>query len=229
MMPARTTANQRRAGRGTIRFLPESGYGANAGLEKARELVEPIKLKYPHISHADLYAMAGVAGIKAAGGPAVAFRGGRVDDIPENAAPDGLLPNSAKGADHLRTVFYRMGFNDKEIVALSGAHTLGRFHRDRSGFDGPWTHNPLEFDNSYFRLLLNERWTPKGDGTLKDATGTLTMAPSDIALVTDEVFKSYVQEYANDLASFRVDFAKAFQKLLELGWSGKLGQTIYPQ
>lgn len=26
---------------------------------------------------------------------------------------------------HLRKVFYRMGLNDEEIVALSGAHTLG--------------------------------------------------------------------------------------------------------
>lgn len=32
-----------------------------------------------------------------------------------------------------------MGFNDQEIVALSGAHTLGRCHADRSGFVGPWT------------------------------------------------------------------------------------------
>lgn len=31
---------------------------------------------------------------------------------------------TAKG---LRDVFYRMGFNDREIVALSGAHALGRY------------------------------------------------------------------------------------------------------
>ena len=30
-----------------------------------------------------------------------------------------------------------MGFNDQDIVALSGAHALGRCHRDRSGFEGP--------------------------------------------------------------------------------------------
>jgi cytochrome c peroxidase len=29
-----------------------------------------------------------------------------------------------------------MGFNDQEIVALSGAHALGRCHGDRSGFEG---------------------------------------------------------------------------------------------
>jgi hypothetical protein len=32
-----------------------------------------------------------------------------------------------------------MGFNDREIVALLGAHALGRCHEDRSGYWGPWT------------------------------------------------------------------------------------------
>ncbi len=40
--------------------------------------------------------------------------------------PDGRLPDAAKGPPHLRDIFYRMGFNDQEIVALSGAHALGR-------------------------------------------------------------------------------------------------------
>ena len=44
-------------------------------------------------------------------------------------------PEGAKSAgDHLRKVFYRMGLSDEEIVALSGAHTLGRAKPSRSGF-----------------------------------------------------------------------------------------------
>ena len=50
--------------------------------------------------------------------------------------PNGRLPDATQGQDHIRQIFYRMGFNDREIVALSGAHTLGRCHKDRSGFTG---------------------------------------------------------------------------------------------
>jgi catalase (peroxidase I) len=64
--------------------------------------------------------------------------------------------------DHLRVIFNRMGFNDQEIVALSGAHALGRCHTDRSGFDGPWQFSPTTFSNEYFRLLYVT--LPSGQG-----------------------------------------------------------------
>ena len=58
-------------------------------------------------------------------------------------------------------VFYRMGFDDREIVALSGAHALGRCHPDASGYDGPWTPTPTTLNNGYYSLLLNVEWTPR--------------------------------------------------------------------
>ena len=66
----------------------------------------------------------------------------------------GRLPDGSKGKEHLRDVFHRMGMSDRDIVALSGAHTLGRCHFVRSGYDGPWTHNPLKFDNEYLKFDL---------------------------------------------------------------------------
>ena len=50
---------------------------------------------------------------------------------------------------------------NREIVALSGAHALGRCHPDASGYDGPWTPTPTTLNNGYYSLLLNVEWTPR--------------------------------------------------------------------
>ena len=48
---------------------------------------------------------------------------------------DPPYPNGVPTAEaHIRHTFYRLGFKNREIVALCGAHTLGRAFRDRSGF-----------------------------------------------------------------------------------------------
>jgi cytochrome c peroxidase len=92
-------------------------------------------------------------------GPTVPWHPGRTDkDVNSPALPDGRLPDASQGAAHIRDVFYRMGFDDKEIVALSGAHTLGRCHKDRSGFEGPWTNAPTTFSNLYFQELKDNKW-----------------------------------------------------------------------
>jgi cytochrome c peroxidase len=91
------------------------------------------------------------------GGPAVAWRPGRTDAADGSTCPpDGRLPNADMGqagktVQHLRDIFHRMGFTDQEIVALSGAHALGRCHTDRSGYVGPWTRAETTFSNEYFR------------------------------------------------------------------------------
>eukprot|EP00965_Chrysotila_dentata_P048374 1604626-Pleurochrysis_carterae.AAC.1 len=61
-----------------------------------------------------------------------------------------MLVDAHDTADDLRDAFYRMGFNDQEMVALAGAHTVGRCHPHFSGFNGPWTLTPLTFANTYF-------------------------------------------------------------------------------
>jgi catalase (peroxidase I) len=52
---------------------------------------------------------------------------------------------------HQGSIFHPKGFEDKEIVALCGAHSVGSCHLERSGYDGAWTDNKLKFDNSYFK------------------------------------------------------------------------------
>jgi len=127
------------------------------GLDNARAFLEPIKAQFPWISYGDLWTLAGVVAIEEMGGPKIEWKGGRTDKTAEAAPPNGRLPDASKGkregVEHLRAIFHRgiliwgacfsirltffrsgMGFNDQEIVALSGAHALGRCHPDRSGF-----------------------------------------------------------------------------------------------
>ena len=126
-----------------MRYNPECNWGANAGLSTARDALEPVKAAVPGLSYADIWTLAGKIAVEEAGGPTIPWAEGRTDraDPGESAryVAEGRLPDADKGCaaanvGHLRDIFHRMGFDDKEIVALSGAHALGRCHEDRSGY-----------------------------------------------------------------------------------------------
>ncbi|KVH99379.1 hypothetical protein Ccrd_022391 [Cynara cardunculus var. scolymus] len=53
----------------------------------------------------------------------------------EEPPVEGHLPDANQGNDHLRNVF---------------VGTMGATYKERSGFEGPQTPNPLIFDNNYF-------------------------------------------------------------------------------
>ncbi|KAG2694170.1 hypothetical protein I3760_08G129100 [Carya illinoinensis] len=168
---------------GSIRSGVELKHNANAGLEIAVGFCEEVKAKHPKITYADLYQLAGIVAVEVTGGPSIDFVPGRKDSL--ESPEEGRLPDARQGAKHLRDVFYRMGLSDKDIVALSGGHTLGKAHKERSGFESlPWTTDPLKFDNSYFVELL------KGD-----SKGLLKL-PTDKVLVEDPEFRRYVELYA---------------------------------
>ena len=172
---------------------------------------------------------------------------GRMDGVPSKPTPPpfGLPdakppfggPSPTNPAEHLRYVFYKYGMDDRDIVALSGAHTLGRAFKDRSGavddgYDGgsaytksgcpflknskttggrPWTRTWLQFDNSYFTDM------PLLD---KDCIAF----PTDQVLMTDEKFKPHFQEFAMSQSAFFTQYALSHKKLSELG--SKFGETF---
>ncbi|KAF1960360.1 heme peroxidase [Byssothecium circinans] len=205
----------------TMRFAPEGDHGANAGLKAARDFLDPIKAANPWISYSDLWILAGVCAIQEMQGPKIPFRPGRQDRDVAFCTPDGRLPDAAQGASHIRAIFGRMGFGDREMVALSGAHALGRCHTDRSGFEGPWTFSPTTLTNDYFKLLLEEKWAYKkwnGPKQFEDVkTKSLMMLPTDMEIVRDKSFRQYAETYARDNEAFFRDFADAVVRLFELG------------
>ncbi|KAJ6352728.1 hypothetical protein OIU76_001869 [Salix suchowensis] len=209
---------------GSLRFEIELKHAANAGLVDALKLIQPIKDKYSGVTYADLFQMASATAIEEAGGSKIPMKYGRVDvSAPDECPEEGRLPDAGppKPADHLREVFYRMGLNDKEIVALSGAHTLGRSRPERSGWGKPetkytkngpgapggqsWTAEWLKFDNSYFKDIKERK------------DGDLLVLPTDAALFEDPSFKVYAEKYAEDKEAFFKDYAEAHAKLSNLG------------
>ncbi|GKV41433.1 hypothetical protein SLEP1_g48970 [Rubroshorea leprosula] len=190
---------------GSIRNEDELNHSSNNGLKIAVVMCEEVKARHKKITYADLYQLAGVVAVEVTGGPIIDFVPGRKDSLKSPA--EGRLPDAKLGVKHLKDIFYRMGLSDKDIVALSGGHTLGRAHLDRSGFEGPWTKEPLKFDNSYFVELL------KGE-----SVGLLKL-PTDKALMEDPMFCRYVELYAKDEDAFFRDYAASHKKLSELGFT----------
>lgn len=253
-----------------MRFEAEAADPENAGLHTARAFLEPVKKKFPEISYSDLWVLAAYCGLEHTGGPKIAFRPGRVDHQNDNSPtypPNGRLPAAEKytadGVDadgrpqgwqglctHIRNeVFYRMGFNDREIVALlCGGHVYGRCHPTSSGYAGPWVEHPTVWSNEYATDMLEDEWRlVDHSDTWLDAQGAAELRPapgnkqfvnkcpgavsddanqmmllSDMVLAWDPDFRAVLEEYARDEPQLGRDFAAAFKKLTELGCEGVL-------
>ncbi|CAH2041445.1 unnamed protein product [Thlaspi arvense] len=240
---------------GTMRHKAEQGHAANRGLDIAVRLLEPIKEQFPILSYADFYQLAGVVAVEVTGGPEIPFHPGREDKrshqlkvvflmlprsclgAPWRVVYHCVIPSVPAGPDHLRDVFTKhMGLTDQDIVVLSGGHTLGSCHKDRSGFDGPWTAYPLIFDNSFFQYVLlgyvPYKWRglclvlgyclsgklSSGELLSGEKEGLLQL-PSDKALLHDPVFRPLVEKYAADEDAFFADYAESHLKLSELGFA----------
>lgn len=101
-----------------------------------------------------------------------------------------------------------------------------------SGFEGPWTANPVQWDNSYFTILQSNEWAnatgPGGktqwySSTDPDLMGMgafdepekIMMLTSDVALLQDPEgqYQTIVAEFAEDPAALDEAFAAAWHKL----------------
>jgi len=169
---------------GTMRFPAEQNDPENSGLGLARQLLDPLKQRFPDISTADLYVLGGYVAFEAVGGPKMQFSLGRRDFVMEEAQeihgpsgcpfgdgnlnecgsrlPAGDLGSEAENVAGFRAVFDRLGISDSESVALIlMGHSLGRMHTADSGFsDATWTHRPansnLDRNPGFFSGMEND-------------------------------------------------------------------------
>lgn len=126
---------------GSVRTLIELKAPGNAGLMVAiHDHLREIKAACPQVSWADLVQMAGATAVEESGGPHIPMRYGRKDGVPSERAGVGLNfglpdfnPRKKDPASHLKQTFAKYGMKPRDVVALSGAHTLGRCFGNRSG------------------------------------------------------------------------------------------------
>ncbi|BBG95513.1 ascorbate peroxidase 6 [Prunus dulcis] len=154
--------------------------------EKAKSEVDTVQ--------PDMISVAGAEAVSICGGPTIQVSLGRLDS--KEPDPEGKLPAESLDAFALRQSFQTKGFSTQELVALSGAHTIGN-----KGFG-----SPTVFDNTYFKILLE-----------KPSSGSMIGLPSDRALAKDDECLRWITKYAEDQDVFFEDFKKAYVKLVNSG------------
>ncbi|CAE7313245.1 APX3 [Symbiodinium sp. CCMP2592] len=233
----RRQGDSRRQGpNGSIRFelMRDENYGPSmaAALAAVENIVQRCR-----VSWADAIAVSGAAVVEAMGGPVISVETGRSDATEPDAdkrLPDGTLTSGA-----IRDYFRQLGMSDAELVALLGAHTVGRWTSlldvrpdclDKEGRafwtcsreQGrrlPFTESPAAFNNEYFRevLLWEQRQKmPKPKTRYKERaesekSSPLNLLPSDIGMLFDPGLHSQVEKFAADEAAFFAAFASAYR------------------
>lgn len=212
-----------------IRHEPEFSWGENMNLDKALDLLEPIKSEFGvELTWSDLIVLTGTTALEEMGANPMTFCPGRTDDEDGSASQyldEAIYINGETGtAAQIKESMRIMGFSAREMTVLNGGgHSVGQTHTGTSGFTGPWTHSPTEVSNSFFTLLLENDWTAKmSEGDRKQftdsSTGTLTMLHTDLEFKKDPEFRTFVDIYAGDDALFQAEFAAAWTKLMNANY-----------
>ena len=150
--------------------------------------------------------------------------GGHTFGKAHGAAPDSHVGPEPEGAS-----LAEQGFGwTSDFGTGSGNDTIS------SGLEGAWTTNPTQWDNGYFDLLFKyeweltespagaKQWTPKNIDaadmmpTAHDASEQVApiMLTSDLALITDPVYKEISERFHQNPDQFADAFARAWFKLL---------------
>jgi len=153
----------------------DADHSNNAGLETIWcsncELTMLHREKYSHISRADYWVAVANAVIRLTSVDNAldmrnTFRWGRRDRMQCRGSGERLpIPS---GCEESEAVFLeRMGLEWRDVVALMGAHTLGRGDRDFSGHHGRWSDSDQDaqvFDKQYYVDINDNAWRLRNRG-----------------------------------------------------------------
>lgn len=165
----------------------------NRGLAPIIDRLQPVvEAASPTLSRADVWALAAAVAVESSGGPQLSFSFGRVDSQ-SCSGHAARLPNAELNHDHIRSVFVdRLGFSERDVVALLGAHVLGRAQTALSGYNGAWVPRNDVFTNAYFRDILTVPWNkvalPNFEGMSRsqwNGRGNTMMLNTDMEIAFD--------------------------------------------
>jgi len=80
------------------------------------------------------------------------------------SSSNGVLPNPEKSCSDVQRVFVtNLGLTWSQAAALMGVHSLGKAHKEFSGYDGWWSSaaGARKFDNDYFIGMVGKGWKPE--------------------------------------------------------------------
>ncbi|XVE84376.1 hypothetical protein DITRI_Ditri17bG0007400 [Diplodiscus trichospermus] len=216
----------------TSTFETEKNARGNLNSVRGFEVVDQIKAEVdrvcgrPVVSCADILAVAARDSVVALGGPTWKVRLGRRDSTTASRTlADAVLPSASMDLPALINNFKNQGLNQRDLVALSGGHTIGfsrcgifrnriynatnidpafakqrRATCPRAGGNNnlaPFDPTAARFDTAYFQNLVKRR-------------GLLT---SDQALFNGGSTDKLVKTYSLNPKAFRDDFAKSMIKM----------------
>ncbi|KAL1538606.1 peroxidase [Salvia divinorum] len=223
--------------------LPGDGFDVVVRAKTALELACP-----GVVSCADILAVATRNLVVMMGGPFYPVKLGRRDALSSRAADvEGNLPRPTMSIPQIIRIFQSKGFSIQEMVALTGAHTIGFSHCSEFSTSIYNYSKTSESDPAYYPefarslrsacadyhrnptlSVFNDVITPnKFDNVyynnVKKGLGLLS---SDHGLSSDPSTRGFVELYSRDQNAFFTAFASAMQKLsvygVKTGRSGEI-------
>ncbi|KAI5326048.1 hypothetical protein L3X38_035122 [Prunus dulcis] len=216
----------------TASLTGEKTAGPNANSLRGFDVIDTIKTQLESlcpkvVSCADILTVAARDSIVALGGPTYTVPLGRRDATTASlSAANSNIPGPQLNLAALISAFSNKGFTAREMVALSGSHTIGQARcttfRNRlyneaninasfatsvksqcpsSGGDNTLSPldvtSPTSFDNAYYRNLVSQKGLLHSDQQLYSGGSTNTI----------------VDAYISNTGTFRADFANAMKKM----------------
>ncbi|KAL7612814.1 hypothetical protein Lser_V15G06835 [Lactuca serriola] len=212
--------------------------------EVVDEIKEALESACPRIvSCADIIIMASRDAVALSGGPDWEVKLGRKDSLTASQKDsDDIMPSPRANASSLIDLFARFDLSVKDLVSLSGSHSIGNgrcFSIVFRLYNQSGTGRPDPTIEPKFRKKLDKLCPLGGDGNV---TGDLDFTPhvfdnqyfkdlvngrgflnSDETLFTFPETRGYVRRYSEDESEFFRDFVDGMIKMGDLQ-SGRLGE-----